>query len=73
MTLSEEAHVHVAGRSSNRHMKGRQVALSLYLSPRKYWLLKSISAKSGVSMQHLLRDALDQVLSDAYRTSGRYK
>jgi hypothetical protein len=65
--------MHVAGRSSNRHMKGRQVALSLYLPPRKYWLLKSISAKSGVSMQDLLRDALDQVLSEAYRTSGRYK
>jgi hypothetical protein len=65
--------MHVAGRSSNRHMKGRQVALSLYLPPRKYWLLKSISAKSGVSMQDLLRDALDQVLSEAYRASGRYK
>jgi hypothetical protein len=65
--------VHVAGRSSNRHMKGRQVALSLYLPPRKYWLLKSISSKSGVSMQQLLRDALDQVLADAYRASGRYK
>jgi hypothetical protein len=65
--------VHVAGRSSNRHMKGRQVALSLYLPPRKYWLLKSISAKSGVSMQQLLRDALDQVLSEAYKASGRYK
>lgn len=65
--------MHVAGRSSNRHMKGRQVALSLYLPPRKYWLLKSISAKSGVSMQQLLRDALDQVLSEAYKASGRYK
>lgn len=54
-------------------MKGRQVALSLYLPPRKYWLLKSISSKSGVSMQHLLRGALDQVLADAYRVSGRYK
>lgn len=65
--------MHVAGRSSNRHMKGRQVALSLYLPPRKYWLLKSISSKSGVSMQQLLRDALDQVLADAYRASGRFK
>lgn len=65
--------MHVTGRSSNRHMKGRQVALSLYLPPRKYWLLKSISSKSGVSMQHLLRGALDQVLADAYRVSGRYK
>jgi len=65
--------MHIAGRSSNRHMKGRQVALSLYLPPRKYWLLKSISSKSGVSMQQLLRDALDQVLADAYRASGRFK
>ena len=65
--------MHVAGRSSNRHMKGRQVALSLYLPPRKYWLLKSISSKSGVSMQDLLRDALDLVLADAYRESGRFK
>ena len=65
--------MHVAGRNSNRHMKGRQVALSLYLPPRKYWLLKSISSKSGVSMQHLLRDALDHVLAEAYRESARYK
>lgn len=65
--------MHVVGRSTNRHMKGRQVALSLYLPPRKYWLLKSISSKSGVSMQRLLRLALDQVLSDTYRAAGRYK
>lgn len=65
--------MHVAGRKSNRHMKGRQVALTMYLPPRKYWLLKAVSRQEGVSMQHLLRGALDQVLSDAYRTSGRYR
>ena len=43
-------------------MKGRQVALTLYLPPQKYWLLKSISETSGMTMQHLLRGALDQVL-----------
>ena len=73
LTSVREARVHVTGRGSNRHMKGQQVALSLYLPPRKYWLLKSISSKAGVSMQRLLREALDQVLADAYRTSGRYK
>jgi hypothetical protein len=54
-------------------MKGRQVALTLYLPPRKYWLLKAISAKSGVSMQHLLRGSLDVVLEQAYRAAGRFK
>lgn len=65
--------MHVVGRSSSRHMKGKQVALTLYLPPRKYWLLKAISNKSGVSMQHLLRGALDVVLTDAYKASGRYR
>jgi hypothetical protein len=65
--------MHVAGRASSRHMKGRQVALTLYLPPRKYWLLKTISQKSEVSMQHLLRAALDQVLTEAYRATGRFK
>ena len=65
--------MHVKGRGSNRHMKGRQVALTLYLPPRKYWLLKAISAKSGVSMQHLLRGSLDVVLEQAYRAAGRFK
>jgi hypothetical protein len=50
-------------------MKGKQVALTLYLEPKKYWLLKALSAKSGVSMQHLLRTALENVLSAEYRRS----
>jgi hypothetical protein len=65
--------MHVTGRASSRHMKGRQVALTLYLPPRKYWLLKAISQKSELSMQELLRTALDQVLSDVYRASERYR
>jgi hypothetical protein len=53
-------------------MKGKQVALTLYLAPRKYWLLKAISQRSGVSMQHLLRKALDQVLVAEHRAMARY-
>lgn len=65
--------MHVPGRESSRHMKGKQVALTLYLPPGKYWLLKAMSKRSGLSMQHLLRDALDQVLIDTHRGSGRYR
>jgi hypothetical protein len=57
-------------RASTRHMKGKQVAVTLYLPPRKYWLLKSISENTGTSMQHLLRSALDQVLVSEFRSSG---
>ncbi len=62
--------MHVPGRTSSRHMKGKQIALTLYLPPRKYWLLKALSHKSDVSMQYLLRRALDDVLADSYRKSG---
>lgn len=65
--------MHVPGRESNRHMKGRQVALTLYLPPGKYWLLKALSKRSGVSMQHLLRTALDQALVEAHRSTRRYR
>jgi hypothetical protein len=63
----EPTAVYVRGRSSTRHMKGKQVALTLYLSPRKYWLLKAVSTKAGVTMQHLLRTALDDVLRQEHR------
>lgn len=56
--------MYVPGRQSNRHMKGKQVAMTLYLPPKKYWLLKWISRKRGVSMQVLLREAIDEVLED---------
>ncbi len=63
--------MHVPSRNSSRHMKGRQVALTLYLPPGKYWLLKALSQKRNISMQFLLRAALDQVLAEAHQ-SGRY-
>lgn len=44
----------VARSGSPRHLKGKQVPLTLYLAPRQYWLLKSLSARSGFSMQFLL-------------------
>ena len=65
--------MHVPGRESTRHMKGRQVALTMYLPPGKYWLLKAMSKRNGVSMQHLLRTALDQVLVETHRSSRRYR
>jgi len=64
--------MHVQGRNSSRHMKGKQVALTLYLPPGKYWLLKALSSKRNLSMQFLLRSALDQVLADTHR-SGPYR
>lgn len=64
--------MHVLGRNSSRHMKGKQVALTLYLPPSKYWLLKALSNKRNLSMQFLLRSALDQVLADAHRI-GPYR
>ena len=48
---------------SPRHLKGKQVPMTLYLAPRQYWLLKSLSARSGFSMQFLLRQALADVLT----------
>jgi hypothetical protein len=53
----------VRTRGSGRHLKGKQVPLTLYLAPRHYWLLKSLSARSGFSMQFLLRQALSDVLA----------
>lgn len=64
--------MHVQGRDSARHMKGRQVALTMYLTPRKYWLLKALSRRSGYSMQHMLRTALDSVLADEHRRPERF-
>ena len=48
-------------------MKGRQVAMTLYLPPKKYWLLKWLSERKGRSMQTLLREAVDEVLEEAAR------
>ena len=57
----------VRGRASTRHMKGRQVPLTLYLPPKSYWLLKWLSDRKGVSMQLLLREALGRILDEAAR------
>jgi hypothetical protein len=59
--------MYVPGRQSTRHMKGKQVAMTVYLPPKKYWLLKWISKRREMSMQDLLRQALDQVLEDGAR------
>ena len=59
--------MHVPDRQSTRHMKGRQIALTLYLPPNKYWLLKALSHKRNLSMQSLLRAALDEVLAETHR------
>jgi predicted DNA-binding protein len=48
-------------------MKGKQVAMTLYLPPKKYWLLKWLSQRRGQSMQELLREAVEIVLADAAR------
>jgi hypothetical protein len=45
-----------------RHQKGNQIPVTLYLPRRHYWLLKSLSARSGFSMQFFLRRALYDVL-----------
>jgi len=52
-------------RGSGRHLKGKQIPVTLYLPPSHYWFLKSLSARSGFSMQFLLRQALYDVLSQA--------
>lgn len=41
--------------------------MTLYLPPHKYWLLKSLSARTGISMQFLLRRAVDAALTDTDR------
>jgi hypothetical protein len=46
-------------------MKGKQVAMTLYLPPQKYWLLKWLSRHTGLSMQALVRQAVDEVLERA--------
>jgi len=59
--------MYVSGRGSSRHMKGKQVPLTLYLPPRKYWLLKWVCRRKEVSMQALLRQAVDAILEEGAR------
>lgn len=53
-------------------MKGKQIALTLYLPPSKYWLLKALSHKRNLSMQFLLRAALDEVLAETHGRTPYY-
>jgi hypothetical protein len=52
-----------------RYMKGKQIGMTLYLPPQKYWQLKVMSRKRSVPMQRLLRDAVDEVLAQELRGS----
>ena len=63
--------MYVAGRGTVRHLKGKQVPVTLYLSQKKYWLLKALSHRSGETMQSLLRRSVDEVLTQAHRDSLR--
>ncbi len=59
--------MHVPGRQTTRHMKGKQVPITLYLPPQKYWLLKWFSRRKATSMQFLLKMAVDELLEEAGR------
>ncbi len=63
-TQEKRAHSMDISLEGARHMKGKQVAVTLYLSPHKYWQLKALSHRHRVSMQKLLRQALEEVLRD---------
>jgi hypothetical protein len=51
----------------SRHMKGKQIPITVYLEPKRYWLLKWLSNHKGLSMQALIRSVIDQVLEEAGR------
>ena len=57
--------MYVSGRQSTRHMKGKQVPVTLHLPPKQYWLLKWLSRQKGMSMQSPLRQSVDEVLEEA--------
>jgi hypothetical protein len=40
--------MHVAGRQSTRYTKGKQVPMTSYLPPQKYWLLRAQSSQGIV-------------------------
>ena len=46
-------------------LKGRQVQISLYLPPQQYWSLRAATRKTGLSIQVLLRRALERVVREA--------
>lgn len=45
-------------------LKGRQVQISLYLRPAQYWSLRAATKKTGLSIQDLLRPAVDRVVEE---------
>jgi hypothetical protein len=46
-----------------RYMKGKQIGMTLYLPPQKYWELKVLSRRLNIPMQRVLRDAVDEALA----------
>jgi hypothetical protein len=68
LSASEDAaQVELNGRAPARSLKRGKVPVSLYLSPGTYWSLRTLSRTSHVSMQVLLRDAIDEILKDPAR------
>ena len=63
----------VPARSPTHRLKGKQVPLTLYLPPKKYWLLKALSHQDGEPMHRLLRRAPDEVLAQTHRESLRMR
>jgi hypothetical protein len=59
--------VELNGHAPARSLKRGKVPVSLYLSPGTYWSLRTLSRTSHVSMQVLLRDAIDEILKDPAR------
>lgn len=49
-----------------RHMKGKQVPVTLYLAPKQYWILKAASRNAGLPMQFLLRQAVSEVIRRSF-------
>jgi hypothetical protein len=64
---ADAAQVELNGHAPARSLKRGKVPVSLYLSPGTYWSLRTLSRTSHVSMQVLLRDAIDEILKDPAR------
>ena len=50
-------------------LKGRQVQISLYLPPAQYWSLRAATKSTGLSIQDLLRPAVDQAVKQVRRAA----
>jgi hypothetical protein len=64
---ADAAEADLDGHAPARSLKRGKVPVSLYLSPGTYWSLRTLSRTSHVSMQVLLRDAIDEILKDPAR------